>query len=141
NHFFLYHRFDLRHFGPDEKHVGKLDRVCDSHRLDDQIARTEAENPVAEHVGTLLLHDHAGGVIHRLLAAYLRAYADLARREDKVRLSIEEYEIDEPEDEQHRRDEQVPTHVDVDRELIEPMEDNLPPARGGENEREHDDGH
>ena len=40
---------------------------------DDQVAGAEAQDPVAEQVAALLLHDHAGGVVDGLAAADLQA--------------------------------------------------------------------
>src|SRR5581483_3853232 len=54
--FLFHHSLDLLRLRSHKQDVGKLERIRQSHRLDDQVAGTKAENPVAKQVGTLLHH-------------------------------------------------------------------------------------
>jgi hypothetical protein len=103
--------------------------------LHEQVARAEAEQPVAEQVAAPLRDDHPHGVVGHLAAADLLVHPQLPGGEDHVHPSVEEQDDHEPEDQDRHGNgqvaERVNVHVGVDRGL----EEVIPPARQTQDDR------
>src|SRR5262249_38950507 len=91
---------DLLHLLADEQHVGQVEVVrLRPGGFDDQVARTQAEDDVAEQVGPLPLQRQAGGVVDLLATTDLGADLELAGLEDYVGLLVEHQDGDQPDNE------------------------------------------
>src|SRR5260370_33655566 len=82
-------------------------------RVDNQVSRAQAQNPMAKEIAALLLDRHAGRVEGLFSASDLRSDFKLAGSKNHVKLLIKKSESNQPDKEQYRRNKAVSRHINA----------------------------